>query len=162
MLKKVDTTTDLNTFSFQTNEIRVVILNDEPWFVAADVCKALDLPLAGGAGRYLQNIDSDEKKTLRRSDCNDLFVGVRAPSYSIISESGLYKLVMRSDKPQAKAFQDWVTRDVLPAIRKDGMYVQGEEKVATGEMSIEEMELRVFEHAPSCTAPNIRHPRRVP
>lgn len=53
----------------------------------------------------------------------------------LISESGLYKLIMRSDKPEAKAFQDWVTRDVLPAIRKDGGYVKGEEKVASGELS---------------------------
>lgn len=45
-----------------------------------------------------------------------------------IAESGLYKLIMRSDKPEARQFQDWVTRDVLPAIRKDGAYVMGEEK----------------------------------
>ncbi len=43
-----------------------------------------------------------------------------------VSESGLYKLIMRSDKPAARAFQDWVTRDVLPAIRKDGGYIMGE------------------------------------
>jgi prophage antirepressor-like protein len=48
----------------------------------------------------------------------------------LISESGLYKLVLRSDKPEAKAFQDWVTRTVLPAVRKDGAYVAGEEKLA--------------------------------
>ncbi|WP_452030449.1 BRO-N domain-containing protein [Azospirillum palustre] len=46
---------------------------------------------------------------------------------TLISESGLYKLVMRSDKPEARKFQDWVTRDVLPAIRKDGGYIMGEE-----------------------------------
>lgn len=50
----------------------------------------------------------------------------------LISESGLYKLTMRSDKPEAHQFQDWVTREVLPAIPKDGMYVAGEEKVKTG------------------------------
>lgn len=44
----------------------------------------------------------------------------------LISESGLYKLIMRSDKPQARDFQDWVTRVVLPAIRKDGAYIMGE------------------------------------
>lgn len=48
----------------------------------------------------------------------------------LISESGLYKLILRSDKPQARLFQNWVTRDVLPAIRKDGAYVMGEEKEA--------------------------------
>ena len=63
----------------------------------------------------------------------------------MVNESGLYKLVMRSDKPEAKAFQDWVTRDVLPAIRKDGMYVKDEEKVLTGELSLEEMTLKVLE-----------------
>lgn len=49
----------------------------------------------------------------------------------LASESGLYKLIIRSNKPEARPFQDWATRDVLPAIRKDGAYVMGEEKVAT-------------------------------
>jgi prophage antirepressor-like protein len=53
----------------------------------------------------------------------------------LVSEAGLYKLVMRSDKPEAKAFQDWVTGTVLPGIRKDGGYIKGEEKVATGDRS---------------------------
>lgn len=47
----------------------------------------------------------------------------------LLSESGLYKFVMRSDKEQARPFQDWVTREVLPAIRKDGRYIRSEEKV---------------------------------
>ena len=63
----------------------------------------------------------------------------------VISESGLYRCVMRSDKAEARAFQDWVTRDVLPALRKDGMYVVGEEKVATGEMDEDELTLLVME-----------------
>lgn len=50
---------------------------------------------------------------------------------SVVSESGLYKLVMRSDKPEAKDCQNWVTRVVLPAIRKDGSYIQGEEHVVS-------------------------------
>jgi len=50
---------------------------------------------------------------------------------NLVAESGLYKLLMRSDKPQAKPFQDWVTKVVLPAIRKDGGYVMGSEKIAT-------------------------------
>ncbi|MGE4480819.1 BRO-N domain-containing protein [Acidocella sp.] len=64
---------------------------------------------------------------------------------NIISESGLYKLVMRSDNPEARQFQDWVTREVLPAIRKDGMYVKGEEKVRTGELSEDELTLMVLQ-----------------
>ncbi len=54
-------------------------------------------------------------------------------SMKAISEAGLYALILRSNKPEAKAFQKWVTSVVLPAIRKDGAYVIGEEKVATGE-----------------------------
>lgn len=58
----------------------------------------------------------------------DLGLSGRLPN--IISESGLYKLIMRSDEPEAREFQDWVTREVLPANREDGMYVAGEEKVS--------------------------------
>nr|WP_320143399.1 BRO family protein [uncultured Cohaesibacter sp.] len=63
----------------------------------------------------------------------------------LISESGLYKLVMRSDKPEARTFQDWVTRDVLPAIRKTGQYNVHAAKVAFGEMSLTEMTMKVLE-----------------
>lgn len=59
----------------------------------------------------------------------------------VIAESGLYKLVMRSDKPNAKDFQDWGTAVVLPAIRKDGAYILGEEKVATGESGLKKQPL---------------------
>jgi len=52
---------------------------------------------------------------------------MRGSAPTLFSESGLYRLVMRSDKPEARTFQDWVTRDVLPAIRKEGVYVRGEE-----------------------------------
>ena len=58
---------------------------------------------------------------------------------AILAESGLYKIILRSSRPEARAFQDWVTRVVLPAIRKDGMYIKGEEKVATGEMTGDEL-----------------------
>lgn len=63
-----------------------------------------------------------------------------------IPESDVYRLVMRSNKPNAKLFQDWVVETVLPTLRKDGMYVVGEEKIVTGEITMEEMELRVYEH----------------
>lgn len=83
-------------------------------------------------------LDASQKRRAWKSDVNyrDLFVGlVKVPSLSIISESGLYKLVMRSDKPEAKEFQNWVTRVVLPAIRKDGGYIHGEEHVVSGAMT---------------------------
>lgn len=63
---------------------------------------------------------------------------------TVVSEGGLYALIMVSRKPAARRFKLWVTDVVLPAIRKDGMYIKGEEKVATGEMSLEEMALKVI------------------
>ncbi len=63
-----------------------------------------------------------------------------------INEFDIYQLVMRSNKPDAEKFQDWVCEEVLPKIRQDGMYIAGEEKVESGEMSIEEMTLKVHEY----------------
>ena len=75
-----------------------------------------------------------------------LFPGTTARVKLVISESGLYKLVMRSDRPDARKFQDWVTHDVLPAIRKDGMYVMGEEKVDfTDEAQVAEMTMKLMD-----------------
>lgn len=118
----------------------------EPWFVAKDVALALGLQ-AKGTGYYHATLDKSEKMILKgevdRIYYPSLFVGSTS-MVTIISESGLYKLVMRSDKPQALAFQNWVTKEVLPAIRKDGAYVMGEEKVRTGEMSEEEFILKAM------------------
>ncbi|AGH32181.1 anti-repressor Ant [Vibrio phage 11895-B1] len=65
---------------------------------------------------------------------------------SWIPEPDVYRLVLRSRKDYAEKFQDWVVEEVLPALRKDGMYVVGEEKVESGDMSIEEMQLKVMQH----------------
>jgi prophage antirepressor-like protein len=104
-------------FQFGLMDLRVLDLDGQPWFVGNDVCYALGLNLKAH-GYAIQSLDPDQRSLYR------IQKGVR--SQSIISESGLYKLVMRSDKPDARAFQGWVTRVVLPAIRKDGSYVLGE------------------------------------
>lgn len=65
---------------------------------------------------------------------------------SWIPESDVYRLVLGSDNPDAEKFQDWVCEEVLPKIRQDGMYIAGEEKIDSGEMSIEEMTLKVHEY----------------
>ncbi len=109
-------------YAFNAHTVRVVDLDGSPWFVAADVCRCLGLNLAGGTGNFLSPLHEDEKSKKR-------IMGMMGSAASLISESGLYKLVMRSDKPEARTFQDWVTRDVLPAIRKEGVYVAGEEKL---------------------------------
>ncbi|MCZ0960901.1 BRO-N domain-containing protein [Paracoccus benzoatiresistens] len=107
-----------------------------PWFAVADICRVLGISNTSDATNYLDQTEVNRLK---------LTAG-RGPSNLIISESGLYKLVLRSDKAEAKPFQDWVTKVVLPAIRKDGAYVAGEEKVATGEMSEDEFILRAVIH----------------
>ncbi|WP_205687202.1 BRO-N domain-containing protein [Chromohalobacter israelensis] len=93
-------------------DIRVVDFDGEPWFIATDVIKTLALQ----ASEYRRLSMGDEKCLLRRTQ-----LGLKAGrDMVLISESGLYKLVMRSDKPQARTFQDWVTKVVLPTIRKMG------------------------------------------
>lgn len=125
-----------------TTEIRVVEIEGNPWFVAMDVCKAIGYAVkeSGDVNTTLalKPLAADEQITYRVSDN-------RGKAPKLISESGLYKLVMRSDKPVARRFQDWVTRDVLPAIRKDGAYIMGEEKVATGEMDEDAFVLKAIE-----------------
>lgn len=93
--------------------VRVTTVDNEPWFVAADVCKALEIePTA------TRRLDDDEKNTLR------LTQGTSGnPNVTIVNESGLFSLVLGSRKPEAKAFKRWVTHDVIPAIRKHGVYM---------------------------------------
>lgn len=97
-----------------------------PWFVASDACCVLYDPAyirSYSASSKTQRLAKDERKRIWASDpvYRDLFRDTRkCPSMSLISESGLYRLIMRSDKPEARTFQDWVTYTVLPAIRKDG------------------------------------------
>ncbi|WP_394116904.1 BRO-N domain-containing protein [Xanthobacter lutulentifluminis] len=102
--------------------MRVVDIGGEPWFVAADVCRALGMradATNGSFQNHYRRLATDERRSSPPS--------VLITRGTLISESGLYKLILRSDKPQAKPFQDWVTRVVLPAIRKDGGYIVGED-----------------------------------
>jgi len=109
----------LTTYDFNQNTIRVVEIDGEPWFVAKDVLITLGYYIKSdgtvNTTNALRLLSNDEVSTAHSSDITG-----RPPK--VISESGLYKIVMRSDSPLAKPFQDWVTRVVLPAIRKDGTY----------------------------------------
>jgi len=107
---------------FSTAQIRVVTIEGNPWFVATDICRALDMNLATGSGQWLRLLGGEEKMPIPLN----LIHGKGMSQATIISESGLYKLIMRSDKPQARAFQDWVTKEILPSIRKTGAYVTGQ------------------------------------
>ncbi|MCE1237987.1 MAG: Bro-N domain-containing protein [Hyphomicrobiales bacterium] len=110
--------------------MRVVTLEGNPWFVAKDVCSVLfdaDAVHHKGSTQYALYLDSDEKRLIPRATLATLGLikgtnGGGGKGSLGFSESGLYKLIMRSDKPQARPFQDWVTREVLPSIRKTGAY----------------------------------------
>lgn len=108
---------EIQQFDFRGASLRT--LTDkagEPWFVAKDVCDILEL---GNTTNALRALDEDEKTNF--TNCNVAQNGGRAPL--IISEPGLYKLIMRSRKPEAKEFQRWVTHEVLPQVRKTGGYI---------------------------------------
>lgn len=96
-------------------QVRVVDVDGEPWFVAKDVCDCLDLTNTAQTISYL---DDDEKGVTTN------YTPGGKQEMSIISEAGLYSLILRSRKPEAKAFKRWVTHDILPSIRKTGGYGQ--------------------------------------
>ena len=97
--------------------IRIVEQNDEPWFVAADVCKALGLEQVS---RVMDRLDDDEKGLLKvtHPQSKDKTLEMNG-----VNEPGLYHLVLCSNKPEAKAFKRWITHEVVPAIRKHGGYL---------------------------------------
>ena len=94
-----------------SGNLRVIMQGDDPWFVAKDVCDALGLFTTN----ITRDLDIDEVQSLK--------LRVSGKPNLIISESGLYSLILRSRKPEAKAFKKWVTREVLPSIRKTGGYI---------------------------------------
>lgn len=106
-------TNQLSVFNFNTSNVRAVVVNNEPWFVCSDVAEALGYRDSHNAARCL---DDDEKGT------HNLSTPGGSQQVTIINESGLYALVLRSRKPEARKFAKWVTSEVLPAIRKTGAY----------------------------------------
>lgn len=107
----------IQTFTYQTNEVRTVEMNGEPWFVLKDVCGVLGLT---DTGRTAERLDTDELTRIT------LVSGGQNREMLIINESGLYNVILRSDKPEAKPFRKWVTAEVLPSIRKHGAYMTPE------------------------------------
>ncbi|PEO48113.1 phage antirepressor KilAC domain-containing protein [Bacillus pseudomycoides] len=97
-------------------QVRTVIQGEDVWFVAKDVTDVLELKSAKDSTKYL---DDDEKdKVLIKHSGSDY-----KSEMMVVNESGLYSLILRSRKPQAKAFKKWVTSEVLPSIRKHGAYM---------------------------------------
>jgi len=125
------TENNVTEFDFKDHKVRTVMIDGEPWFVTKDVFDTLEYP--NGSRTYqLKQLGPDETTVLE----------IKSRQNKLLSESGLFKLVMRSDKPEAKAFQDWVTREVLPSIRKNGFYISDSLREANPE-AVQEFEGRV-------------------
>ena len=103
----------LKIFNFEENEVRTQLIDEEPWFVAKDVCDVLGI---SNSRQALTRLDDDEKADVILND------GSQNRNFSIVNEFGLYNLVLSSRKKEAKEFQRWVTHEVIPAIRKTGSY----------------------------------------
>ena len=106
---------ELQIFNYNNNEVRTVQKDGDPWFVLKDVCMVLNLTTPA---RVAERLDPDEVSQTHIMDSMG-----RQQETSIINESGLYNVILRSDKPEAKPFRKWVTSEVLPAIRKHGGYL---------------------------------------
>ena len=106
--------TNLQTWNYESSEIRTIQKDGEPWWVLSDVCKVLEL---SSPHKVADRLEADEKGR----NLIPTLGGVQ--EMTIINESGLYAVILRSDKPQAKPFRKWVTSEILPAIRKHGAYM---------------------------------------
>lgn len=114
-------------FKYEENKlVRTMNVSGEPWFVLKDVCDVLSLSTPA---RVAERLDSDEVSQAHLIDSMG-----RSQEMTIISESGLYNVILRSDKPEAKPFRKWVTAVVLPSIRKNGGYIAGQEELSPQEL----------------------------
>jgi len=105
---------DLTIFDYEGNEVRTIIGEDgEPWWVAKDVCDILEL---GHITQALKGLEEEDLTVTK------LQSGGQIREMKIINEPGLYTLILRSNKPEAKKFRKWITKEVLPSIRKTGSY----------------------------------------
>lgn len=108
--------------SSEFGQIRTVTKDNEPWFVATDICKALDIK---NVTQAIQRLDNDERSMFnigRQGDTN------------CVNEYGLYNLVLASRKQGAKEFKRWITHEVIPSIRKSGGYIAGQETMSDTEL----------------------------
>ncbi len=111
---------DVQVFKYNSNEVRMVQMDGEPWWVLKDVCSILEMDTSQ-VGKVANRLDEDERNQITVMDV----LGRKQKTY-IVNESGLYHVILRSDKPQAKPFRKWVTNEVLPSIRKHGAYMTPE------------------------------------
>jgi anti-repressor protein len=133
----------ISIFDFETQQVRTVIIDSEIWFVASDVTRILGY--VNGKQAIIEHCKGVYKKY-------PLMTSGGMQELSIINESGIYKLVLASKKPEAIKFKEWVTEKILPSIRKTGSYSVTPKK----ELSIEEMTLLVIQNMQSKIADQSR------
>ncbi len=114
-------------FAYTTQKIRMIEINDEPWFVVKDVCEILGIK---NVTDVMKRLDEDEKLRLNLSyeEKHRLNLGFRGKSPWGVNEPGLYTLIACSRKKGAILFRRWITHEVLPSIRKTGQYIDAEKK----------------------------------
>lgn len=110
----------LQIFCYNGRDVRTIEDSGETWWVLKDVCDVLGL---SNARRVAERLDNDELTSLK------VTAGGQRREMNCVNEPGLYSVILRSDKPEAKAFKRWVTHEVLPQIRKTGGYGGGNEEV---------------------------------
>lgn len=118
---------NIQIFKYENNDVRTVELNGEPWFVLKDVCRVLAMDVSK-IKQVSDRLDADEKGRYLVPTPG----GVQETW--VINESGLYNVILRSDKPAAKPFRKWVTSEVLPSIRKSGGYIAGQDQLTPEEL----------------------------
>jgi prophage antirepressor-like protein len=111
---------DLQIFKYNGKEVRTIQKDGEPWWVLKDVCEVLGL---SSPHKVFERLDDDEKGR------NQIPTLGGEQEMTVVNESGLYNVILRSDKPEAKPFRKWVTSEVLPSIRKNGGYIANQENL---------------------------------
>lgn len=142
---------DLETFTFNGHTLRYDMIDGEPWFSAKDalILVGVDYASVKGARHYLpDDMGADETREGKLLPPPKVSGGKGggARKVLLLSESALYKVILRAQRknPAAKEFQDWITKHVIPAIRKDGGYVKDEEKVETVEVTAQEVSANLW------------------
>lgn len=121
---------EIEIFNYLDTPVRVATVDDEPWWLAGDICDVLGIRNVSDA---MLKLDDDEKRQVRVNIGQTDVMRGRAPWY--VSESGLYTLILRSDKPEAREFKRWVTHEVLPTIRKTGSYAVPQRELSRKELA---------------------------
>ena len=136
---------ELQVFNYGESPVRTVMMDGEPWWVLADVCRVLNLT---NSRMTTKQLDEDEKGV------SQIYTPGGNQGMTVINESGLYKVILRSDKPEAKAFSRWVTHEVLPTIRKTGSYGV---TITEKEPFTNEQRIRVMDILSRCTKHTLPH-----